>query len=199
MSASERGVARLSGVKHECAYPCALRVTSGPWCPTCALFRLNHAIRFGPFGWFDSGSGRLAPPGGGAAGFASISYCCPPAYFLGFGRLSPSVRSLCVMARARSAGASLEKVASPGARRVIADALTEGITKERVTALVDAAFESEIVATFVCEECGHAMKARAPDLKKQVDSMVALLEQAEGRPEQRQPEATTVIIERPAL
>jgi len=106
-------------------------------------------------------------------------------------------RSLCVMPRARSAASP--KPVSPGARRVIADALTEGITKERVTALVDAAFESEIVATFVCEECGHPMKAKAPDLKKQVDSMVALLEQAEGRPEQRQPEATTVIIERPAL
>lgn len=91
------------------------------------------------------------------------------------------------------------KTAAPGARKVIGDALADGITQERVTALVDAAFASEVVATFVCEECGAAMKAKAPDLKKQVDSMVALLEQAEGRPGQNQPEATSITIVRPPL
>lgn len=91
------------------------------------------------------------------------------------------------------------KTVAPGARKVIAEALAEGITPERVKALVDASFESEIVATFRCEDCGGVMKAKAPDLKKQVDSMVALLEQAEGRPGQNQPEATTITIIRPPL
>lgn len=89
--------------------------------------------------------------------------------------------------------------ASPGARKVIGDALAVGITRERITGLIDAAFASEIVAVATCEKCHARMKVRIPDLKKQVDSMVALLEQAEGRPEQRQPEATVVVIERPPL
>lgn len=90
-------------------------------------------------------------------------------------------------------------VASPGARKVIGDALAAGVTPERVKALVDASFESELTATAVCEGCGGAMKVRIPDLKKQVESLVSLLEQAEGRPAANQPEATTVVIERPPL
>jgi hypothetical protein len=91
------------------------------------------------------------------------------------------------------------KAVSPGARKVIAAVLEEGITEERVKGIVDSAFASEILATFVCEECGSAMKAKAPDLKKQVETMIALLDQAEGRPGQNQPEATVVIVERPPL
>lgn len=91
------------------------------------------------------------------------------------------------------------KKESPGARKVIGDALSAGVTPERVTALVDAAFASEVVATAVCEKCGGAMKVKIPDIKKSVESMIALLEQAEGRPAANQPEATTIIIERPPL
>jgi hypothetical protein len=91
------------------------------------------------------------------------------------------------------------KSSAPGARKVIADALAEGVTPDRVKALVDASFASELTATAVCEDCGGAMKVKIPDLKKQVESMVSLLEQAEGRPAANQPEATTVIVERPPL
>lgn len=91
------------------------------------------------------------------------------------------------------------KAASPGARKIIGDALTEGVTPARVKALVDASFESELTATAVCEDCGGAMKVKIPDLKKQVESLVSLLEQAEGRPAANQPEATRIFIERPPL
>jgi hypothetical protein len=91
------------------------------------------------------------------------------------------------------------KAPSPGARKIIGDALTEGITPERVKAIVDAAFASEVESTAVCPDCGVAMKVKMPDLKKQVETMVSLLDQAEGRPGQNQPEATTVIVERPPL
>jgi hypothetical protein len=91
------------------------------------------------------------------------------------------------------------KPASSSARKVIGDAIAEGVTPERVKGIIDTAFGSEVVASAVCEECGGAMKVKIPDLKKQVDTLVSLLEQAEGRPSQNQPEATTIIIERPTF
>lgn len=73
-----------------------------------------------------------------------------------------------------------KKAPSAGARRIIGQVLEEGITKQRVKGLLDAAFEQ-------------------PDLKRQLDTLIALLEQAEGRPKEAQPEALTIIIERPPL
>jgi len=101
------------------------------------------------------------------------------------------------MARPRTP--DTKKPVAPGARKVIADALAAGITPARVKALVDAAFDSEVATDAVCPDCGAAMKVRMPDLKKQVDTMVQLLEQAEGRPGQNQPEATQITIIRPPL
>lgn len=92
-----------------------------------------------------------------------------------------------------------KKSASPGARKVIGDAIAEGVTPERVKGIIDTAFGSEVDAAAVCPECGAGMKVKIPDLKKQVDTLVSLLEQAEGRPSQNQPEATTIIVERPPL
>lgn len=43
------------------------------------------------------------------------------------------------------------------------------------------------------------MRVAIPDFKRTVDSLTDLLTQAEGRPEQRQPEAAVVIVERPPL
>jgi len=103
------------------------------------------------------------------------------------------------MPRARASGSSAAKPVSPGVRKVIGDALSAQATPEAVEEILGRALASEIVATAVCEDCGGAMKVRIPDVKKQVDTLVAFIEQAEGRPEQRQPEATTVIIERPPL
>lgn len=88
---------------------------------------------------------------------------------------------------------------SAGTRKMIADALTEGVTKARIAGVLDAAFEEEILVDAVCEDCGGKLKIRRPDVKRQVDTLVAFIEQAEGKPEQAQPEATTVIIERPPL
>lgn len=88
---------------------------------------------------------------------------------------------------------------SQGARKVIAQVLEEGITPERIKNIVDAAFAAEVAADAVCPDCGASMKIKTPDLKKQVETMIALLDQAEGRPGQNQPEATTIVIERPPL
>lgn len=88
---------------------------------------------------------------------------------------------------------------SAGARKVIAAVLEEAVTPERVKGVIDAAFESEILVDVVCEDCGGKLKIRRPDVKRQVDTLVALTTEAQGRPEQAQPEATTVIVERPPL
>lgn len=85
-----------------------------------------------------------------------------------------------------------------GARELIAQALAEGVTKERLDSLLNAALSSEITVDAHCTNCGEEMRAKAPDVKKQLDVLVGLLEQAEGRPEQRAPGALTVVIERPA-
>lgn len=91
------------------------------------------------------------------------------------------------------------KVASPGARKVIAQALDAQVTPAAIKEILERALASEIEALAVCEDCGGRMKVRIPDVKKQVETLVAFIEQAEGRPAANQPEATTVIIERPPL
>jgi hypothetical protein len=88
------------------------------------------------------------------------------------------------------------KQVSPGARKVIGKAIDEGVTEARVKAIIDAAFASEVDAAAICPDCGTAMKVKQPDIKKQVETLVAFIEQAEGRPAANQPEATTIIIER---
>ena len=100
------------------------------------------------------------------------------------------------MAGARSKPAP---VVSAGARKVIASVLEDAVTPERVKAVLDAAFESEILVDVVCEDCGGKLRVKRPDVKRQVDTLVALTTEAQGRPEQAQPEATTVIVERPPL
>lgn len=88
--------------------------------------------------------------------------------------------------------------AKSSARQNIASAANERITKAQIDKFLDVALATEIVVTAVCEDCGGTMKAAAPDVKKQLDVLIALLEQAEGRPEQRAAGAATVVIERPA-
>lgn len=51
----------------------------------------------------------------------------------------------------------------------------------------------------VCPECGTEFRAKLPDVKKALDAAISVLEQLEGRPEQRAPEATKVVILRPPL
>lgn len=91
------------------------------------------------------------------------------------------------------------KAASPGARKVIAQALDAQVTPEAIKEILERALASEVVAAGVCEDCGGRVRVQIPDVKKQVETLVAFIEQAEGRPAANQPEATTVVIERPPL
>jgi transposase len=78
--------------------------------------------------------------------------------------------------------------------------VSESVSKTRIRRLIDDAFASEVTVSAECPECGaHGLKVRVPDVKRQLDVVTGLLEQAEGRPEQRAPGEVTVIVERPAL
>lgn len=83
-------------------------------------------------------------------------------------------------------------------RRILAEAVSEGYGKQYIVDLIAAAKGSEVAAVAECEACGKTMRVRVPDVKKQLDTLIALLEQGEGKAAQAVPEATTVIVERPA-
>ena len=83
-------------------------------------------------------------------------------------------------------------------RKLVSQAVTENYTVEDVKAIIDAAKGAEIDGIAECPNCGHTMRARVPDVKKRLDTLTGLLGQAEGKVEQAKPEATQIIIERPA-
>jgi transposase len=74
------------------------------------------------------------------------------------------------------------------------------MSKTRIRKLLDDAFQTEVTVQAECPHCGASgLKVKVPDVKRQLDVVAGLLEQAEGRPEQRAPGELSVIIERPAL
>jgi hypothetical protein len=81
-------------------------------------------------------------------------------------------------------------------RQAIAEVVNEGLSKARIRRLLDDAFSSELRTDAHCPECGAAVKVKVPDVKRQLDIVAGLLEQAEGRPEQRAPGELSVVIER---
>lgn len=82
-------------------------------------------------------------------------------------------------------------------RAHIRAAVSEASTLEHVTQLIDNVFATTKATLVACPECGESFKAPLPDVKLQVDSLIDLLEQAEGKAETKPQEATTVVIERP--
>jgi hypothetical protein len=82
-------------------------------------------------------------------------------------------------------------------RAQIREAVTEASSLKHVQQLIDNVFSTTKATLVTCPECGVQFKAPLPDVKVQVDSLIDLLEQAEGKAETKPQEATTVIIERP--
>jgi hypothetical protein len=83
-------------------------------------------------------------------------------------------------------------------RRQLADAVAKHYGEEDIAAIIEAAKGAETSSAAECPECGTTMRVKVPDFRKQLETLIALLEQAEGKAQQAQPEQTTVIIERPA-
>lgn len=84
-------------------------------------------------------------------------------------------------------------------RATLGEVLDEASTRDRIRQIVHDALDSEHARKVECPECGTEFRAKLPDVTKQVQTIIALLEQKEGRPEQRSPEATVVTIVRPPL
>lgn len=91
-----------------------------------------------------------------------------------------------------------KRAASKSTRSLLAEAVAEEYTKADFLEIIRAAKGAETSAAADCPECGHAMRVKVPDFKKQMELLVSALEQTEGKAAQAVPEATTVIVERPA-
>lgn len=86
-----------------------------------------------------------------------------------------------------------------GLRALFAQIADEEATVDQIRQIVMDALQAEDATKVACPECGCEFRAPLPDVKKQLDAAIDLLEQIEGRPEQRQPEAMTITIQRPPL
>lgn len=84
------------------------------------------------------------------------------------------------------------------ARERLGQAANEALTDDVLKGLLESALESAVGVKANCPECGAQHTVRFPDFKKIIDVVTTFLEQAEGRPELRQPENSVVIVERPA-
>jgi hypothetical protein len=85
------------------------------------------------------------------------------------------------------------------ARATFADVVNEEATHERVRELVDQALSLNGLTYGHCSECGGRVQVEVPDVKKRVDALIALLEQAEGKPIGDGPAGVTIIVERVPL
>jgi len=84
-------------------------------------------------------------------------------------------------------------------RQAIAEVVNEGLSKTRIRKLLNDAFAAEVVTEAECPECGaKRLKVRVPDVKRQLDVVAGLLEQAEGRPQGEEAAGVTIIVRRPA-
>lgn len=69
------------------------------------------------------------------------------------------------------------------ARGVFREVVNGSATRERVQELVDQAFSMNALVWGYCPGCRKKVQVEVPDVKKRIDALVSLLEQAEGRPE----------------
>lgn len=85
------------------------------------------------------------------------------------------------------------------ARSRIGQVVNDRLTDEAIDNLVTEALNATTGVRARCPDCGNEHTVRFPDFKKIVDTVTALLEQAEGRPELARTGPATVIVERPPL
>lgn len=109
------------------------------------------------------------------------------------------------MGRPRKVPIPIETVAEPtlegptGVRGILAEVLAEEATIEGVRSIIREAINAETAVKVQCPDCGTEFRPKVPDTKKAADTLIALLEQNEGKAGERPPNAVQVIIERPPL
>ena len=84
------------------------------------------------------------------------------------------------------------------ARATFLEVVNEATTREKVRELVDQALNLNGLVYGHCSSCGKRTQVEVGDVKRRVEALVALREQAEGKPSSEAGE-TMIIIERPAL
>lgn len=82
------------------------------------------------------------------------------------------------------------------ARSTFRDVINEAATREKVQQLVDQALTINGLVNVYCPQCKKMLKAEMPNVKGRIDALVALLEQAEGKPGQEEA-GVSIVVERP--
>jgi hypothetical protein len=86
---------------------------------------------------------------------------------------------------------------STSLRAMIAQAVTADATIEQVEQLIADVFQTTKARKVECPNCHTEHRIQAPDVRAQVQTLIDLLEQAEGRAGAEPQVDTVVIIERP--
>lgn len=86
-----------------------------------------------------------------------------------------------------------------GLRALLSQVSEETATVDQIRQIVMDALGADGATLSQCPACGEEFRQRQPDVKKQLDAAIALLEQIEGKAGQNVPEATRVVIQRPPL
>lgn len=68
------------------------------------------------------------------------------------------------------------------ARATFREVVNEATTRERVEALIDQALSISGLVDGFCPDCRRKVRVEVPNVKARIDALVALLEQAEGKP-----------------
>lgn len=104
-----------------------------------------------------------------------------------------------VLGAARSAAAGRESRARRGsARQTCLEVVNSALTEERVEEFVNGLLGMTTQQWAHCPDCRKKVQVEVPDFKRQLDGLVVLLEQAEGKPEQVEV-GVTFVVERPAV
>jgi hypothetical protein len=77
--------------------------------------------------------------------------------------------------------------------------MEESATLANVRLLVQQTMDESHRPTVHCPDCGNEFRPPQPDLKKRLDSVIALLEQVEGKAGQMPPADTLISVIRVAL
>jgi hypothetical protein len=102
--------------------------------------------------------------------------------------------------RRRRARKEIAPVEEPQSlREMLAAVMEESATLENVRTLVTQTMDESHRPTVHCPECGNEFRPPQPDLKKRLDSVIALLEQVEGKAGAMPPADTLITILRPPL
>jgi hypothetical protein len=82
-------------------------------------------------------------------------------------------------------------------RQMFGAALLQEATQEEINQLVADVLGTKKARKIACPECGVEFRVEWPDVKGQVDTVIALTEQTEGKASSEQLEAAHVTIVRP--